>query len=138
MKINFLLTIALTLLFLGFCVLKLSASDVSLALFDKINGYTGFQGRWFMYLTGLIELSVGLVLAASFLNNPFQHKLRMLGLLMAIGVMVGAIFTELFIRPGEDIALTILATVMLLLSAYLIWPMRNDLLTLIPGLQTKK
>jgi hypothetical protein len=138
MKIRTILTVVLALLFLGFCIPKLTASDVSLALFNKINEYTGFQGRWFMYVTGLIELSVGLLLAASLLSHPLQPKLRMLGLLAAIGTMCGALFTELGIRPGEDPALTILATVMLALAGYLVWPMRNDLLTLIPGFKPAK
>lgn len=120
------LAIVMALLFLFFAVPKLTAADVSLALFDKINGYMGWQGRWFMYMTGVLELAVGSLLLAVLAVKEKGKLLGPFGLYTAgytgtIGTMLGALFVELSIRPGEDMILTVLAFVLLAGAGYLLW-----------------
>ncbi len=137
-KTERILAALMSLTFLVFSLPKLTASDVSLRLFGKINYYLGWEGRWFMYFTGLTELAVGALVLTVLLvkaTQPGNPKLwfttYVLGLLGTVGTMSGAMFVEFAIRFGEDPALTILAFVLFSLAVFLVLPKRDQVLNLV-------
>ena len=127
------LTVLMGLLFLFFALPKLTAADVSVSLFEQINRFMGWSGAWFRIVTGVLELVVGALLVGGGLATRAQGPLLsaygvfLLGALGTVGTMLGALFVELAIRPGEDLILTVLATVLLGLALLLIWRNRQHL-----------
>lgn len=103
----------LAVLMLVFAIPKLAGMKVSVLLFARINDWMGWQGSWFRYLTGLVELETGLLLLAGLLRGQLWSRLYLLGLLQLAGTMCGALVVELWLRPGEDWALTLLAAFLL-------------------------
>jgi DoxX-like family len=124
----------LALVLAAFSIPKLSASDVSLRLFGLINGFTGFEGRWFMYFTGAMELSVAALLAIS-LVWVRGYPLWLFSILLVVGTMVGAIATEVLVRPGEDMILLSLAITMFAVANWLLWQHKEGIRTLIADTQ---
>lgn len=120
------LALLLALLMLFFAVPKLMAWPVSVMLFERINTDMGWQGNWFRILTGVVELATGLLLLAGISKAPRRRPVYTLGLLMLAGTMLGALVVEVWLRPGEDWILTLLAAVLLGTAA---WLLRNQLRT---------
>ena len=120
-------------LFVFFSMPKLLALPVSLRLFAQINAFTHWEGRWFMYLTGTIEMVNGLLFVAAWahsrgkLSLPQGRYLKPLAALMGVGTMAGALFTELIIRPGQDLVLTLLAPTLALACLWILNDWRNNL-----------
>ena len=115
-------TIALWTLQLGVAALLLFAGSAKLqgdpalaATFDAI----GF-GRWFLYLTGGIE-----VVAAVLLLVP---ALAALGALLVVPTMIGAVATHLFVIGGSAAP----AFVLLLASMAILWMRRGQLAAWLP------
>ena len=91
---------------------KLAGVAAQVQLFDAIG-----IGQWFRYLTGSIE-----VIAAVLLLIP---QLAIVGALLAIPTMVGAIATHLFIVAGSAVP----AIVLLVGATAIAWVRRNQLTT---------
>lgn len=127
------LIVLMGVFFLVFAFPKLLAMPVSVALFEQINAFTGWSGSWFRILTGIIELIVGALLVGGGLATRAPGPLLsaygvfLLGAFGTVGTMLGALTVELGIRPGEDLALTTLAFVLLGLALLLIWRNRQHL-----------
>lgn len=85
--------------------------------FDEI----GF-GQWLRYLTGVLEIAgaIGLLI-------PRLSGLAALGL---VGVMAGAVGTELFLVAKGD---AVLPAILLVLSAVVAWFRRDTILALLPS-----
>lgn len=88
---------------------KLLGDSTAVEIFDEI----GF-GQWFRYFVGVLELAgaVGLVI-------PRLTRFAALGL---AGVMVGAIFTNLFIIDGGLVTIT--PAILLALLCFIVWGRR--------------
>jgi putative oxidoreductase len=95
--------------------LKLSGSPDMVALFQAIG-----VGQWFRYLTGSLE-----ALGAIALLIP---RLRALGALGLVGVMVGALITDLFVVDISPVS----ALISLVVVAIVAWGRRGELRTLLP------
>jgi putative oxidoreductase len=95
--------------------LKLSGSPDMVALFQAIG-----VGQWFRYLTGTLE-----ALGAIALLIP---RLRALGALGLVGVMVGALITDLFVVDISPVS----ALISLVVVAIVAWGRRGELRTLLP------
>lgn len=100
-------------LFAGF--LKLSGSADMVSLFQAIG-----VGQWFRYLTGTLE-----VLGAVALLIP---RLRALGALGLVGVMIGALITDLFVVDIPPAP----ALINLVIVAIVAWGRRGELRALLP------
>ncbi len=96
---------------------KIAGAAMHVQLFDAIG-----IGQWFRYLTGSIEVT-----AAVLLLIP---QLAIVGALLAIPTMVGAIATHLFIVGGS----ALLPSVLLAASLGIVWARRRQLTTFIPGI----
>ncbi|MGX7827937.1 DoxX family protein [Actinokineospora sp. 24-640] len=85
--------------------------------FDEI----GF-GQWLRYLTGVLEIAgaIGLLI-------PRLSGLAALGL---VGVMAGAVGTELFLLADGD---AVLPAILLVLAAVVAWFRRDTILALLPS-----
>ena len=68
--------------------MKLSGDEQIVQMFDAIGG-----GQWFGYVTGLVEFFSALLLLVP--------ALSVIGALLLIPTMIGAIFTHLFIVGGS-------------------------------------
>jgi putative oxidoreductase len=99
-------------LFAGF--LKLSGSPDMVGLFQAIG-----VGQWFRYLTGALEM-----LGAVALLIP---RLRALGALGLVGVMIGALITDLFVAIPPAPAL-----INLVIVAIVAWGRRGEPRALLP------
>lgn len=110
------LQIALALMFLMAGSSKLTGNPMMVGMFEKI----GF-GQWFRYLTGALE-----VLGAVLLLIP---RTSGLGALLMVGVMVGAVFTHLFIIGGSPVV----PLVLLIVAAIIAWFRRARTLSLFSG-----
>lgn len=127
------LVILMGVFFLVFALPKLLAFEVSVSLFDQINGFTGWSGSWFRIMTGVIELTVGtmLVLGGLMTKTPgpllSPYGVFLLGAGGTVGTMLGALTVEIAVRPGEDIALLVLAFILLGLALFLLWRQRAHL-----------
>ncbi len=102
------LQIALALMFLMAGFAKLSGNPTMVEMFDKI----GF-GQWFRHLTGALE-----VLGAILLLIP---RTSGLGGLLLVPVMIGAVFTHLFIIGGSPVV----PIVLLIVAAIIAWGRRE-------------
>jgi hypothetical protein len=129
-----LIILILAALMVFFALPKLQGWPVSITLFDQINRFSGFEGNWFRLMVGSLELFTGIVLllawlhANGFVRIPMGEYLTGFALLLLLGTMVGALFTELVVRPGEDWALTTLSSVLIITSLFLL---RKELPTLL-------
>jgi putative oxidoreductase len=72
---------------------KLTGQEVAVQIFDQIGA-----GQWFRYLVGALELAGGIGLLV-----PRLAGLAALGL---VGVMIGAVVTQLFVLDDPVVALT--------------------------------
>ncbi|HWN34029.1 MAG TPA: DoxX family protein [Pseudonocardia sp.] len=95
--------------------LKLSGSPDMVALFQAIG-----VGQWFRYLTGTLE-----ALGAIALLIP---RLRALGALGLVGVMIGALITDLFVVDISPVS----ALINLFVVAFIGWGRRGELRALLP------
>ena len=75
-------------MFLMSGLMKLSGNEQIVQIFDIVSG-----GQWFRYVTGLIECFSALLLLVP--------ALSVIGALLLIPTMIGAIFTYLFIVGGS-------------------------------------
>src|SRR5882724_3503387 len=100
-------------LFAGY--LKLAGSPDMVALFEAIGA-----GQWFRYVTGALE-----ALGAIALLIP---KLRALGALGLVGVMIGALITDLFIVGITPVP----ALINLVIVGIVAWGRRSELRMLLP------
>ncbi|HEY0737008.1 MAG TPA: DoxX family protein [Herpetosiphonaceae bacterium] len=98
----------LTLGFLFFGGMKLAGAQMNVDNFTRW-GYP----IWFMYLTGLIEV-VGAVLL-------WPQRTRLIGALLLVATMLGAIATHLVNGEAAFIAMPV---VLLLLAAFVAWSNR--------------
>lgn len=94
--------------------LKLAGAEPMVQLFDALG-----VGQWFRYATGGIE-----VVAAVLLLVP---RLAVIGALLLIPTMVGAVATHAFIVGGSAAMPALLGVV----AAAIVWLRRRDLVTLI-------
>ena len=92
------------LIFINSGVGKLMGAPMAVAMFDAIG-----VGHWFRYLTGFIELGSALLL--------LTPKLSGIGALLLMGVMAGAVLTEVFVL-GRSPALPLSLFVMMTIIAY--------------------
>lgn len=92
---------------------KLASAAMHVQLFDAIG-----IGQWFRYLTGSIE-----VVAAVMLLTP---QLAIVGALLAVPTMIGAVATHLFIVGGSPL----IPIVLLGTAVTIVWARRNQLTTL--------
>jgi hypothetical protein len=100
-------------LFVGYQ--KLSGSPDMVALFQAIG-----VGQWFRYVTGALES-----LGAIALLVP---RLRALGALGLVGVMIGALITDLFVVGITPLP----ALISLVIVGIVAWGRRAELSTLLP------
>ena len=91
---------------------KLAGAAMHVQLFDAIG-----LGQWFRYVTGSIE-----VIAAVMLLTP---QLAIVGALLAVPTMVGAIATHLFIVGGSAVP----PSVLLAASIAIVWARRRQLIS---------
>jgi len=100
-------------LFAGY--LKLAGSPDMVALFEAIGA-----GQWFRYVTGALE-----ALGAIALLHPEDAALGALGL---VGVMIGALITDLFIVGITPVP----ALINLVIVGIVAWGRRSELRMLLP------
>lgn len=96
---------------------KLSGAPQTIETFEAVG-----LGQWLRYLTGALELAgaIGLLI-------PRLAGLAALGL---FGVMIGAVATEVFLKPDGNPGLPL---VLLLVSAAVSWLHRDGIRALLPG-----
>lgn len=92
------LQVAAAAMFLLVGFSKLAGAEQAVALFEAIG-----IGQWFRYLTGALEVSGAILLLVPALAG--------VGALLLAAVMVGAVFTELFIIAGNPLMPLILLAV---------------------------
>ena len=132
-RLDRILIILMGAFFLVFAFPKLLPTDDSAALFDQINAFTGWTGSWFRIMTGVLELTVGamLVIGGLMTKTPgpmlSPYGVFLLGAGGTVGTMLGALTVEIAVRPGEDIALLVLAFILLGLALFLLWRQRAHL-----------
>ena len=102
--------VALALMFLMAGGSKLAGAPAMVTLFDALGA-----GRWFRYVTGVIEVLSGLALLI-----PTG---AVFGALLLIPTMIGAIIVNLFVVPASPVA----PIVLLLLAAVVAWARRDQL-----------
>ena len=100
-------------LMVGF--LKLLANEQTLGMFEASMGV----GRWFLYLTGTLEIAGAFLLLIPRTSG--------LGALLLAGVMVGAIVTHLFIVGGSPLA----AIILLIVTGVVAWGRRKRTMSLL-------
>lgn len=93
---------------------KLLGAQQVVAVFDAIG-----VGQWLRYLTGALEVAGALALLIPRLSG--------VGALLMLCVMVGAVYTHLFVIGGSPVG----AIVMLLVSAIIAWGRRDRTLRLL-------
>jgi uncharacterized membrane protein YphA (DoxX/SURF4 family) len=108
------LQIAAAAMFLMAGLPKLLGAQQVVAVFETIG-----IGQWFRYLTGALEVAGALALLIPRLSG--------VGALLMLCVMVGAVFTHLFVIGGSPVA----AIVMLLVTAIIAWGRRDRTLRLL-------
>ena len=82
-------------------------------------------GRWFLYLTGALEVAGAILLLIPRTSG--------LGALMLAGVMVGAIVTHLFIVGGSPLA----AIILLVVTGVVAWGRRERTMNLLTGSRSR-
>lgn len=112
---------SLTMIVFG--AMKLLASEAEVRLFTDIASFAGFEGLWFMYMTGAMEVSVGLgLLSCHLAAAPWRSPPSLLFMVSTMGLagtMSGALMTEFLLRPGDAIALKALGGALCLIGAVL-------------------
>jgi uncharacterized membrane protein YphA (DoxX/SURF4 family) len=108
------LQIAAAAMFLMAGLPKLLGVQQVVAVFETIG-----LGQWFRYLTGALEIIGALALLVPRLSGA--------GALLLICVMIGAIFTHLFVIGGSPVG----AIVLLLVSVIIAWARRDRTLSLL-------
>lgn len=86
---------ALTLVFISAGSAKLIGVEEMIAIYDEI----GF-GQWFRYITGILEVTAGFALLI--------RKFTLFAALILVCIMIGAIFTHLFLIGGSFIPALVL------------------------------
>jgi uncharacterized membrane protein YphA (DoxX/SURF4 family) len=109
--------IALWILQIGTAAMFLFAGFPKLAGDPKMAAFFGSLGlgQWFRYFTGSLE-----VLGAALLLAP---GMAVFGAVILIAVMVGAVFTHLFVIGGNPA----MAIVLLIVSAVIAWGRREQI-----------
>lgn len=85
-----------------FALPKLLAYDVSVKTFTYFGEVLPVNGTLFMYLTGVVELLIALLLLGSlimFKNPKLQNKMQLAGFSLLLVTMLTAIGMEQFVRP---------------------------------------
>lgn len=96
--------ILLTAAFVAAGLAKLAGVDMMVATFDAIG-----VGQWFRYVTGLIEIAAAILL--------WVPGLQLIGALLLVATMIGAVLTHLFILGPSFVPALILG----LLAASLVY-----------------
>lgn len=126
-KVDKILTI-ITIIVIGyFSVPKLLALKPSVDGFNQFAHIIPIKIRTFMYLTGAVELITALILISSFFIYKYGLQLKLLGYFMVFSTMIGALFVEFFGRPKPDKPLVIIAVLLLIISAYQFYKMKDKI-----------
>lgn len=107
-----------TAFMLRFAIPKLLAMPVSVKSFTMFSQVLPFNAKYFMYFTGVVELLIALVLFASLFikKAELKNKLQIFGYVLLLCTMIGAILSELFLRPAPIPSLIIIALVLTAIS----------------------
>lgn len=97
--------------------LKLTANEQMVGMFEASIGV----GRWFLYLTGALEVAGAFLLLIPRTSG--------LGALMLAGVMIGAVMTHLFIIGGSPLA----AIILLVVTGVVAWGRRQRMMRPLTG-----
>lgn len=108
------LQIGAAAIFLMAGVFKLYGPQPVIAMFDIIG-----LGQWFRYLTGALEVAGAVALLIPRLSGA--------GALLMVCVMIGAVFTHLFVIGGSPV----MAIVLLVVSLIIAWGRRDRTLRLL-------
>lgn len=108
------LQIGVAAMFLMAGSVKLAGPEQVVAMFNTIG-----LGQWFRYLTGALEVAGAVMLLIPRLSG--------VGALLLICVMIGAVFTHLFVIGGSPVG----AIVLLVVSAIIAWGRRDRTLRLL-------
>lgn len=123
-----LLSVANAIFMLKFALPKLMAADVSVRSFQQFAEVLPVNANVFMYFTGVLEMLVALVFIASVLLMQGQKGIVMtvVGLILLVGTLSGALLTEYFIRPAPIDFLVQLCCIFLFGAAIHLYLIRNE------------
>ena len=107
-----------TVVMFKFAFPKLQAMPKSANSFEMFGDVLHINGSFFMYFTGVVELVIAVLLLSSLFikKELIQNRLQIIGYLLLLGTMIGAILVEQFVRTEPKAFLMTLALVLSTIS----------------------
>ena len=109
-------TIVAAGLMIFFSIPKLIGVKESVQGFEQFKSLVPLDPNVFRIFTGIVELSIALLLIAYVIKNT--PKLGKLAYFLLLSTMMGALTMEFFARPEPEIMLVIIAIILAALSVY--------------------
>jgi len=105
-----------------FALPKLRGLPVSVTSFTQFGEVLGISGTGFMYFTGSLELVTAFLLLISiFLKRRTGDYATVVGYLLLLGIMIGGLLTEYFVRVTPVPMLVGIAILFVLIAVSQIW-----------------